>query len=143
MIEINRVGFYKSLPDDIRATIDMMMPQFLAETWPVQFVALMSMLEEMTKGKDEEHLPFIVNEWVIIVSALLECLPRDLSAPECRTLMRHCVIASFQRRALARIPDLGIENEFLRREYPQWSVVADLLHEYEVWAQKQLHVPRH
>lgn len=137
MIEINRVGFYKTLPDDIRATVDMMVPQFLAESWPVQFVALLSMLEDMTNGVDDEHRPFVVNEWVIIVSALVECLPRDLSSPECRALMRHCVIAAFQRRALACIPDLSTEDEFLRWEYPQWPIVADLLHEYQVWAVKR------
>lgn len=143
MIEINRVGFYSVLPDDMCATIDMMVPNFLAETWPVRFDAPLSMLEDLTAGVDEEHRPFVVNEWLIIVTGLVECLPRDLSSPECRALMRYCAIEQFRRRALLNIPDVGKEDEFLCREYPQWSTTPDLLHEYETWAQSQSRIVRH
>ncbi|WP_457578165.1 hypothetical protein [Ensifer adhaerens] len=141
--EVSSVGFCDSLPEDIRATVDTMAPQFLAESWPVRFVALMSMLEDITTQVGADDHPFVVNNWVIIVSGLLERLPRDLSSPECLALMRHSVVAQFQRQAIRIAPDVDQQNEHLRGQYPQWSLVEDLLHEYETWAVRQSRMLRH
>jgi hypothetical protein len=130
-IEISSHGFCESLPEDLRGVVDMMTRHFLAENWPVRFVALMSMLEDMTAQVEQTHRPYIVNDWVIIVSGLLERLPRDLSSPECLTLMRHSVLEPFRQSAARCAADVSQQDEFLRSNYPQWLTVEDLLDEYE------------
>jgi len=135
--------FCNSLPQQLRSIVDMMTPQFLAETWPVRFVALLSMLEDMTGQAGEADRPLVTNKWVAIVSALLENLPRDLDSPECLALMRHSALETFRQRAARRSPDVSEQDEFLRSRYPQWSVVEDLLREYEAWAAQQLRTTHH
>lgn len=142
-IEYSKLGFCDALPEEIRGTIEMMAPQFLAETWPVRFVALLSMLEEITAQVEEAGRPFVVNNWVIIVSGLLEHLPRDLSSPECLALMRHSALEPFRQSAMRESPCVDQHDELLRSKYPQWSVVEDLLREYETWAAKQSLIKRH
>ncbi|WP_236775360.1 hypothetical protein [Agrobacterium tumefaciens] len=114
----------------------MMALEFLPETWPVRFVALLSMLEDMAGKVEEVHRPYVVNNWVIIVTGLLEHLPRNLHSPECLALMRHSALDRFRRSAI-QSTNVEQQNEFLRREYPQWSIVEDLLRDYEMWAAKQ------
>lgn len=137
MIEYSRHGFCEALPKDDRATVEMMALEFLPETWPVRFVALLSMLEDITSKVEEVHRPYVVNNWVVIVSGLLEHLPRDLASPECVALMRHSALDRFRQSAIRRSPDVEWQNEILRREYPQWSIAEDLLRDYEMWAAKQ------
>lgn len=137
MIEYSRHGFCEALPEDVRATVEMMALEFLPETWPVRFVALLSMLEDITSKVEEVHRPYVVNNWVVIVSGLLEHLPRDLASPECLALMGHSVLDRFRQSAIRQSPDVEQQNEFLRREYPQWSIAEDLLRDYEMWAAKQ------
>lgn len=137
MIEYSKHGFCDALPQDIRETVEMMALEFLPETWPVRFVALMSMLEEMAVKVEEIHRPYVVNNWVIIVSGLLEHLPRNLASPECLALMRHSALDRFRRSALQQSPDVERQNEMLRREYPQWSITENLIRDYEIWAAKQ------
>ncbi|CVI64330.1 conserved hypothetical protein [Agrobacterium deltaense NCPPB 1641] len=127
----------------MRAQIEMMAPEFLAETWPVRFVALMSMLEDMAGQVTEDNQPFIVNDWVIVVTGLLEHLPRDLESPECLALMRVSVLERFRQSAMRNSCDLTRQMELLRREYPQWPNVEDLLRNYETWAAKQSLVKPH
>ncbi|WP_246746810.1 hypothetical protein [Agrobacterium burrii] len=115
----------------------MMALEFLSETWPVRFVALLSMLEDMASKVEEVNRRYVVNNWVAIVSGLLEHLPRDLASPECLALMRHSVLDRFRQSATQQSPDVEQQNEFLRREYPQWSIVEDLIRDYEMWAAKQ------
>lgn len=103
----------------------------------------MSMLEEMTAKVEPADRPLVVNDWLILVSGLLERLPRDLSSPECLTLMRHCVLERFRRSAAQTSPDESQQHEFLRNKYPEWLAVEDLLHEYETWAAQQLRLTRH
>ena len=121
----------------------MMTPHFLAEDWPVRFVALMSMLEDMTAQAQPVHRPFIVNDWVIVVSGLLERLPRDLSLRERLTLMRHSVLESFRQSAVRYTSDVNQQNDFLRATYPRWLTVEDLLDEYEAWAAQQIQLTHH
>ncbi|RCS22590.1 hypothetical protein DUT91_16990 [Phyllobacterium salinisoli] len=40
-------------------------------------------------------------------------------------------------------PQGNQHDELLRSKYPQWSVVEDLLREYETWAAKQSLIKRH
>lgn len=143
VVEISSHGFCESLPEDLRGVVDMMAPQFLPETWPVRFVALLSMLEDMTAKVEPADRPHVVNDWLIIVSGLLERLPRDLSSPECLTLMRHCVLEPFRRSATRVSLDVSRHDELLRNKYPEWLAVEDLLHEYETWAAQQLRLTRH
>ncbi|MFK4260053.1 hypothetical protein [Agrobacterium tumefaciens] len=140
MIEYSRHGFCDALPEDVRATVEVMALEFVPETWPVRFVALLSMLEDITSKVEGIHLPYVVNNWVAIVSGLLEHLPRDLASPECLALMRHSVLDRFRQAAIQQSPDVEQQNAFLRREYPQWSIAEDLLRDYEMWAAKQSHV---
>lgn len=77
----------------------MMVPALLAETWPVRFVALMSMLEEMTAKISEADQPFVVKNWVIIVTGLLEQLPRDLASSESLAPMRYSALDRFRHTA--------------------------------------------
>lgn len=142
-IEISSHGFCKSLSEDLRGIVDMMAPHFLAEGWPVRFLALISMLEDMTEQVQQTHRPYIVNEWVIIVSGLLERLPRDLSSPECLTLMRHSVLEPFRQSAMRCTADASQQDEFLRSKYPQWLTVEDLLDEYDTWAAQQMRLTHH
>ena len=137
MIEYSKHGFCEALPEDVRETVEMMALEFLPETWPVRFVALLSMLEDITSKVEGIHRPYVVNNWVAIVSGLLEHLPRDLASPECLALMRHSVLDRFRQSAIQQSPDVEQQNEFLRREYPQWSIVEDLIRDYEMWAAKQ------
>ncbi|MFK4259902.1 hypothetical protein [Agrobacterium tumefaciens] len=137
MIEYSNHVFCEALPEDIRETVEMMALEFLPETWPVRFVALLSMLEDITSKVGGIHRPYVVNNWVAIVSGLLEHLPRDLASPECLALMRHSVLDRFRQSAIQQSPDVEQQNEFLRREYPQWSIAEDLLRDYEMWAAKQ------
>lgn len=141
--EISAHGFCRALPDEIRKTVDMMATQFLAETWPVRFLALLSMLEDMTETVSDSQRPYVVNNWVVIVTGLLEHLPRDLSSPECLILMRHCALEIFRKTARHWTTDDEQQNAHLRRHYPQWSAVEDLLHEYEAWAQIQRQTKPH
>ncbi|KAA3497927.1 hypothetical protein DXM27_24585 [Rhizobium rhizogenes] len=135
--EYSRHGFCELLPPETRAQIEMMAPEFLPETWPVRFVALISMLEDIAAKVAEDDQPFVVNNWVIIVTGLLEHLPRDLRSPECLALMRHSPLERFRQTAVRNTPDTEQQAAFLRREYPQWTVVEDLLRDYETWAAKQ------
>ncbi|MBO0134278.1 hypothetical protein JZX89_26430 [Agrobacterium sp. Rnr] len=137
MIEYSRHVFCDALPEDVRETVEMMALEFLSETWPVRFVALLSMLEDMASKVEEVNRRYVVNNWVAIVSGLLEHLPRDLASPECLALMRHSVLDRFRQSATQQSPDVEQQNEFLRREYPQWSIVEDLIRDYEMWAAKQ------
>lgn len=137
MIEYSRHGFCEALPEDVRATVEMMAAEFLPETWPVRFVALLSMLGDITSKVEEIHRPYVVNNWVAIVSGLLEHLPRDLASPECLALMRHSALDRFRQSAIQQSPDVERQNEILRREYPQWSIAEDLLRDYQMWAAKQ------
>ncbi|MGO4317784.1 hypothetical protein [Agrobacterium sp. MCAB5] len=137
MIEYSKHGFCEALPEDVRETVEMMALEFLPETWPVRFVALLSMLEDITGKVEEAHRPYVVNNWVVTVSGLLEHLPRDLASLECLALMRHSVLDRFRQRAVQQSPDVERQNEFLRREYPQWSIAEDLIRDYEMWAAKQ------
>ncbi|WP_247750812.1 MULTISPECIES: hypothetical protein [unclassified Rhizobium] len=121
----------------------MMTPQFLAETWPVRFVALLSMLEDMTGQAGVADRPLVTNKWVAIVSGLLENLPRDMDCPECLALMRHSAIEIFRKRAARGTPDVRQQDELLRSTYPQWSAVEDLFDEYETWAAQQLPTTHH
>ncbi|AHK05314.1 MULTISPECIES: hypothetical protein [Rhizobium/Agrobacterium group] len=116
----------------------MMALEFLLETWPVRLVALLSMLEEMAGKAEEVQRPYVVNGWVIIVSGLLENLPRDLESPECLALLRHSALDRFRKSAIQQSPDVERQNEFLRREYPQWSIAEDLIRDCEMWAGKLL-----
>ncbi len=141
--EISAHGFCRALPEHIRRTVDMMAEQFWTEPWPVRFLALLSMLEDMTDKIKDEHRPYVVNNWVIVVTGLLERLPRVLSSPECLALMRNCALDIFRKTAGRWTPDVGQQNEHLRRHYPQWSAVEDLLHEYEAWAQVQRQTKLH
>jgi hypothetical protein len=109
----------------------------------VRFVALLSMLEDMTGQAGEADRPLVTNRWVAIVSALLENLERDLDSPECLALMRHSALGVFRQRAARRSPDVSEQDDFLRNQYPQWSVVEDLLREYETWAAQQLRTTHH
>ncbi|NTA83923.1 hypothetical protein G6L13_25915 [Agrobacterium tumefaciens] len=136
-MEYSRHGFCDALPQDVRETVEMMALEFLPETWPIRFVALLSMLEDITGKVEEVHRPYVVNNWVAIVSGLLEHLPRDLASPECLALMRHSVLDRFRQSAIQQSPDVEWQNEMLRREYPQWSIAEDLLRDYETWAAKQ------
>lgn len=136
-IEYSKHGFCDLLPPDIRGKIEMMVPQFLPETWPFRFVALMSMLGDMTGQVGETARPFVVNNWVIIVSGLLEHLPRNLASPECLALMRHSALERFRQSAIRQSPEVGRQNELLQHTYPQWPIVEDLLRDYETWAAKQ------
>ncbi|WP_318765163.1 hypothetical protein [Agrobacterium fabrum] len=97
MVEYSRHVFCEALPEDVRATVEMMALEFLPETWPVRFVALLSMLEDITSNVEEVHRPYVFNNWVAIVSGLLEHLPRDLASPECLALMRHSVLDRFRQ----------------------------------------------
>ncbi|MGN7715118.1 hypothetical protein [Agrobacterium radiobacter] len=142
-IEYSRHGFCEILPPDIRSQIEMMAPQFLAETWPVRFVALMSMLEDIAGKVTEADHPFVVNNWVIIVTGLLEHLPRDMASPECLALMRYSVLERFRQSAMRESRNLEGQMELLRREYPQWPHVEDLLRSYEAWTSKQSLMKRH
>ena len=142
-VEYGGTRFSKSLPEDIRAIVEMMAPQFLAETWPVRFVAVLSMLEDMTARVGETDRPLVTGNWIIIVTSLLEYLPRDMSSPECLALMRHSVLETFRKRARQQSPDVSQQDEFLRSTYPQWSAVEDLLDEYEAWAAQQLRTTHH
>lgn len=135
--EYSRHGFCEILHPEIRAQIEMMAPEFLPETWPVRFVALISMLEDMAAKVAEADRPFVVNNWVIIVTGLLEHLPRDLGSPECLTLMRYSPLERFRQTATRNTPDVEQQDAFLWRAYPQWPVVEDLLRGYETWAAKQ------
>jgi hypothetical protein len=137
LIENSRHGFCEALPQDIRETVEMMALEFLPETWPVRFVALMSMLEEMAGKVEEIHRLYVVNNWVAIVSGLLEHLPHDLASPECLALMRHSALERFRQAAIRQFPDVEQQNEYLRREYPQWSIVDGLLRGYEMWVAQQ------
>ncbi|MEH0295425.1 hypothetical protein V6R98_25240 [Agrobacterium sp. CCNWLW71] len=137
MIEYSKHVFCEALPEDVRETVEMMALEFLPETWPVRFVALLSMLEDMASKVEKVHRPYVVNNWVAIVSGLLEHLPRDLASPECLALMRHSVLDRFRQSAIRQSPDVERQNEFLLREYPQWSIAEDLLRDYEMWAAKQ------
>jgi hypothetical protein len=137
LIEYSRHVFCEALPEDVRETVEMMALEFLPETWSVRFVALLSMLEDITSKVEGIHRPYVVNNWVAIVSGLLEHLPRDLASPECLALMRHSVLDRFRQSAIQQSPDVEQQNEFLRREYPQWSIAEDLLRDYEMWAVKQ------
>ncbi|TCQ99185.1 hypothetical protein [Neorhizobium sp. JUb45] len=137
MIEYSEHVFCEALPEDVRETVEMMALEFLPETWPVRFVALLSMLEDITSKVEGIHRPYVVNNWVAIVSGLLEHLPRDLASPECLALMRHSVLDRFRQIAIQQSPDVEQQNEMLRREYPQWSIAEDLLRDYEMWAAKQ------
>jgi len=142
-VEYSRHGFCEILPPDIRAQIEMMAPEFLAETWPVRFVALMSMLEDMAGQVAEENQPFIVNDWVIVVTGLLEHLPRDLESPECLALMRMSVLERFRQSAERQAPDVAGQLDLLRRKYAQWPIVEDLMRNYQMWAAKQTMVKPH
>ncbi|ACM39292.1 conserved hypothetical protein (plasmid) [Allorhizobium ampelinum S4] len=135
--------FCNALPERLRSIVDMMTPQLLAETWPLRFVALLSMLEDMAGEAGEVDRPLVVNKWVAIVSGLLENLPRDMDSSECLALMRHSAIETFRKRATLQSPDVSQQDELLRSTYPQWSVVEDLLDEYEAWAAHQLRTTRH
>lgn len=137
LIEYSKHGFCEALLEVVRATVEMMALEFLPETWPVRFVALLSMLEEMAGKVEEIRWPYVVNNWVATVSGLLEHLPRDLASPECLALMRHSALDHFRRSAIRQAPGVERQNEFLRREYPQWSIVEHLLRDYEMWAAKQ------
>lgn len=137
MVEHSEHVFCEALPEDVRETVEMMALEFLPETWPVRFVALLSMLEDITSKVGGIHRPYVVNGWVVIVSGLLEHLPRDLASPECLALMRHSALDRFRQSAIQQSPDVEQQNEFLRREYPQWSIAEDLLRDYEMWAAKQ------
>lgn len=137
MIQYSKHGFCDVLPQDVRETVEMTALEFLPETWPVRFVALMSMLEDITCKVEEIHRPYVVNNWVAIVSGLLEHLPRNLASPECLALMRHSALDHFRQSAIQQAPDVERENEFLRREYPQWAIIEDLIRDYETWAAKQ------
>lgn len=143
VLEISSHGFCEALPEHLRGVVDMMTLQFLPENWPVRFVALVSMLEDMTAQVEEANRPYAVNNWLAIVSGLLERLPRDLSSPECLTLMRHCVLEPFRRSAAQRSFDASQQDELVRSKYPQWLTVEDLLDEYETWAAQQLRLTRH
>lgn len=143
VVEISSHGFCESLPEEFRGVVEMMTPHYLPETWPVRFVALMSMLEEMTAKVEPADRPYVVNDWLIIVSGLLERLPRDLSSPECLTLMRHCVLEPFRQSATRISLDVSRQDELLRSKYPEWLAVEDLLHEYETWAAQQLRLTLH
>lgn len=141
--EISAHRFCQALPEHIRKTVDMIAIQFLAETWPVRFLALLSMLEDMTEQMSDSQRPYVVNNWVVIVTGLLEQLPRDLSSPECLALMRNCALETFRKMAQHWTTDVEKQNAHLRRQYPQWSVVEDLLHDYEAWAQVQRQTKLH
>lgn len=97
----------------------------------------------MTGKVEEVERPLVVNNWVIIVSGLLEHLPRDLESSECLALMRHSAIEPFRRRALQFAPDLRQQNELLRSAYPQWMTVEDLIDDYEAWAAQRLRSYHH
>ncbi|MGN7714884.1 hypothetical protein [Agrobacterium radiobacter] len=143
MIEYSKHVLCEALPEDVRATVEMMALEFLPETWPVRFVALLSMLEDIASKVEEVDQPYVVNNWVVIVSGLLEHLPRDLASPECLALMRLSVLDRFRQSAIQQSPDVEQQNEILRREYPQWSIAEDLLRDYEMWAAKQTQIKPH
>ncbi|WP_259664575.1 hypothetical protein [Rhizobium binae] len=142
-VEISSHGFYQALPEHLRGIIDMMTRHFLPETWPVRFLALISMLEEMTEQVEQADRLDIVNNWLAIVSGLLERLPRDMTSPECLTLMRHCVLEPFRQSATRHSRDVSQQDELLRSKYPQWVAVEELLEEYEALAAQKLRLTRH
>lgn len=78
-IEISGHPFCDALPKHLRVIVDMMVPQFQRKAWPVRFVALLSMLEDMVEQLPDATRPHVINNWVVIVTALVEKLPRDLT----------------------------------------------------------------
>ncbi len=113
-IEISGHPFCDALPKHLRVIVDMMAPQFQREAWPVRFVALLSMLEDMVEQLPDATRPHVINNWVVIVTALLEKLPRDLTSIECLVLMRHSAVENFRHLAFQLSPDFNRQNEILR-----------------------------
>lgn len=119
---------YEHMPDNMRRAVDEIVEAIGPEPWSSRFLCLFGMLCEKLEARADPDPSLLLQQWVGIVTAVLEHFPPDVSVIECLALMSISYNNQWRAQALAQIDRDPTVLDRLISAYPAWNdVVASLV----------------